>query len=104
MAYEMIPVGAVQSAACHLAREWGDERYSISGGVRCGVSGQNLYSFECGHTDGSRWFIVTDRWGNVTSADERSEAVAAWVNKYDPDSLRRQGLPTEPGARQPVVY
>jgi hypothetical protein len=98
MSYEMIPVAAVQSAAGFLAREWGEERYSIGGGRRLSVSGQSLFAFECGHSDGSRWFLVTDRWGNVSSGDTSAEAATAWVAKFDPDSTRtRGGVSTERG-------
>jgi len=81
MAFEMIPVGAVQSAANYLENEWGEDRTMGEG--RRSERRWDLYIFECGASDGSRWFIIADRWGNVAHADTAADAPAAFLERYD---------------------
>jgi hypothetical protein len=66
------PVDAVFGAAGHLARNWGDHGYSI--GVDSYVH-PGLYVFVARHTDGSEWFIATDRYGNVGDGDTPTDAI-----------------------------
>jgi hypothetical protein len=90
---ELIPVDAVREAAGHLAREWGDVGYSIGGGEFLGVlteKGCFTYAFECGYSDGSRWFIVADRYGNCASGDTIEQAAKRYADDRMAERARRE--------------
>jgi hypothetical protein len=62
-----IPVGAMLEAARFLARDWGEDR-SISYTGHSFAAGESpertrYFVFECGASDGTRWFIAADRHG-----------------------------------------
>lgn len=86
----LIPVDAVQSAANHLAREWGDVGYSIGAGEWTSWGNGGVYTFECGHSDGSRWFIAADRWGNCASGDTATEARHRYEADRSVETRRRE--------------
>lgn len=57
-------IDAVHAVASHLADQWSPTRtLAVSGAVVGGRVGGAIA--ECGASDGSRWFIVADRWGNI---------------------------------------
>lgn len=68
----LIPVGAMLGAASYLNREWGENR-SIAFTGHSFVSGESperttWFVFQCGASDGSRWFICADRYENAAAA------------------------------------
>ena len=90
----LVPVSAVISAAGYLAREWDDHGYSIGGGVFAATyesDGREIpvYVFECAHWDGSRFFIATDKWGNVGNGDTSPDACTSMRGKMDAAAERR---------------
>jgi hypothetical protein len=65
------------SAAVHyVAREWGDYGYRITG-----VEDMSWYVVRVSvrHSDGSRFAVLADKWGNVATALDDSDALAAQV-------------------------
>lgn len=69
----MCPVDAMSSAASYLSREWGDNYY-------IGYVAQYLFTssvvnvFQCVASDGSRFLIYSDRWGNTGTFNKEDEA------------------------------
>ena len=59
------PLDAYMSAGAYLRAEWGDYGYSI--GVES--AGYGAYLFGCRHSDGSEFYLLSDRYGNVTRAE-----------------------------------
>jgi hypothetical protein len=68
---------AVISAAAYLERDWGHGRFIVS--VESGPDRSAI--LECGHGDGSRWYIAATRWGNTMHADTREEIDALLAAK-----------------------
>jgi hypothetical protein len=66
------PLDAYMSAGAYLRKEWGDYGYSI--GVE--LAGIGAYLFTCRHSDGSEFFLLSDRYGNVTRAQWNGHAWA----------------------------
>lgn len=71
----MVNVDAMSAAASFVSREWGDNR-------RIGFAGvvlhddREVFVFQCAASDGSRWLVFSDRWGNVgTFSPEREQEV-----------------------------
>lgn len=60
----MAPLDAFYGAAGYLAREWGDYGYRIGYVGQYGIPGKP-HLFACCHSDGSRFWIVADRYGNA---------------------------------------
>lgn len=56
-----VALEAMSAAASYVRREWGDYGYSL--GIVCGQSGAGLFCAR--HSDGSRFWFVADRYGNV---------------------------------------
>lgn len=57
----MVDPEAFASAARFVQREWGDVGYRIGFEARDG----GLYVFRCAHSDGSRFWVWADKYGNV---------------------------------------
>lgn len=77
---------AVVGLASWVAREWsyGATIVRMSGIVSYGVIG------ECKHSDGSRWFVVTDRYNTVfADGDTAQDAVDRFVADRDAAELAR---------------
>jgi predicted Zn-ribbon and HTH transcriptional regulator len=58
------------AAAGYLSREWGDHGYGIKQADEEGV-------FDCIHSDGSRFQIRADRWGNTSDVKQASRHQSA---------------------------
>lgn len=81
-----VSVDAAQTLAGHLSREWGDYGYSL----RIGGMGGGWAVAECAHFDGSRWVMVTDRYGSfVGVGDDVTAACQDYVNRQVRQGLRR---------------
>lgn len=63
---------ALGAIAGHVSRNWGDYGYSIRGMRTVGIITFALV----GHSDGSRFYVMADRWGNVRDAHTEGEAIA----------------------------
>jgi hypothetical protein len=64
----LVDVDALASACRYVAREWGEES-----GYRCEVVGSSArrVAIEVHASDGSRFLVAADRWGNVAHDTER---------------------------------
>lgn len=56
-----VPIEAMMTVGHVLRNGWGDYGYSY--GVE--AQGMGRYVFCCRHSDGSEWFLESDRYGNV---------------------------------------
>lgn len=66
-------VDAVYAVVGYLAREWGEHGYRLSvEGSRSGGAIAHVV-----HSDGSRFVILADRWGNVLGHGDTVESVIA---------------------------
>lgn len=61
----MCPPDAMSSAAYYLSREWGENRQLGYAGIWRDSYGRTWYVFQCSASDGSRWLIRSDRYGNT---------------------------------------
>jgi hypothetical protein len=68
---------ALRACITHLEREWGtgDDGYTIHTVQSAGAS-RTMALVEAGHSDGSRFWIIADRYGQVTDGDTAEEACA----------------------------
>jgi len=68
----MCNVDAMSSAASFVSREWGENR-------RIGLAGTVIHDdrevsvFQCAASDGSRWLVWADRWGNTGTFEPERE-------------------------------
>lgn len=67
----LCPVDAYMAAGGYLSRNWGDHGYRIGYVGQYGTE-THPYLFSCSHSDGSRFFLVSDRWGNVAEWKDES--------------------------------
>jgi hypothetical protein len=63
------PLDAIWGAAGLLAREWGDYGYRMGFAGQYGTP-EKPYLFVCRHSDGSVFYLVTDRYGNAEQWEE----------------------------------
>lgn len=61
---QLAPLDAIWGATAYLAKEWGDYGYRIGYAGQYGTP-EHPYLFACSHSDGSRFAIVADRYGNA---------------------------------------
>jgi hypothetical protein len=62
------------AAASYVAKEYGDHGYRI--GLADTILGR-VSVFEVAHSDGSRFNIAADRWGNVRTLSDDLDAATA---------------------------
>ena len=76
--YLSITVDQLASVAGYIAREWGDYGYTIEG-IESPTHAVSL--FHVRHSDGSRFIVAADKWGNCQKAADSpgyvSEALEA---------------------------
>lgn len=60
-----VTVDAMMAAAGYLSRNWGDYGYRIGLAASVGSGGV----FSCSASDGSRFWIYADRWGNCRQVE-----------------------------------
>lgn len=65
---------AVIEVASKVNREWGSHGYAIQALTEGPVYGSAIA--EVWHSDGSRFFVGADRYGNSVHADERFDVAA----------------------------
>jgi hypothetical protein len=66
-ASHMVKPDAMMAAAAHVERDYGHSGYSL-GIISSSWTGSGL--FEVSHSDGSRFRLYADRWGNVARVPE----------------------------------
>lgn len=65
------PVDAYMAAGGYLSRNWGDYGYRIGYAGQFGTP-DKPYLFACSCSDGSEFYLVSDRWGNVEQWQDES--------------------------------
>lgn len=74
----MCPAEAMRAAAGFLSREWG-ENYRIGYAGWTNHEAQGVEVFQCRASDGSRFLIWADRWGNTGQFTPERESEVATV-------------------------
>ena len=69
MAYMSVTADQMSSAASYLIRNWGDYGYRFEG-IETRTFAVSVFRVSC--SDGGRFSIVADKWGNTRHLDTRS--------------------------------
>lgn len=74
---QMVDPDIVISAAWYLQREWGDNRRLGFAGKWTDSTGHVWHIFQCVASDGSRWLIRCDKYGNMGTFEPSLEREVA---------------------------
>ena len=69
MAYMSVTADQMSSAAGYLVREWGDYGYRFEG-IETRTYAVSVFRVVC--SDGGRFAIIADKWGNTRHLDTHS--------------------------------